>query len=399
MPPGNFLGTLDDNPLELKVNSLRALRLEPDSISPNIIGGSDANFVLGAFGATIAGGGFAGGPNAVTANFGTIGGGNGNNAMDVGATVGGGFFNAASGTSSTVAGGDSNLAIGTSSSVGGGVNNNANGLTSSVAGGNGNNAGGNNSNVAGGTGNSANGDDSNVAGGSGNSADGIGSSVAGGHGNTAGGTHSSVSAGAFNIASGDNSIAVGGNFNSAVGDYSFAAGHMADAAHTGTFVWADSTPALFSSNNHDEFAVRATGGVRFQSGPSPSMGVYLAPNSGGWSMLSDRAMKRDFAAVDGNWLLGQIAAMPISSWRYKAQKSSIRHLGPTAQDFTRAFGLGESNKRINSIDSEGVSLAGIKALDKLVRAQSRQLRAQQRELDVLKAQVANLQRGRSTTSR
>ena len=105
-------------------------------------------------------------------------------------------------------------------------------------------------------------------------------------------------------------------------------------------------------------------------------------------------MKRNFAAVDGNWILGRIAAMPISTWSYKAQQPSIRHLGPTAQDFARAFGLGENTRGIDSIDSEGVSLAGIKALDKLVRAQNRQLRAQQRQLNALKVQVAKLQRGR-----
>ena len=140
-PPLNFLGTIDNNPLELKVFSQRALRLEPNAVSPNLIGGSGANSVVGAFGATIAGGGSAAGPNAVTANFGTIGGGNGNSAMDVGATVGGGIFNGASGPSATVAGGESNLAIGASSSIGGGINNNASGLSSSVAGGDGNNAG------------------------------------------------------------------------------------------------------------------------------------------------------------------------------------------------------------------------------------------------------------------
>jgi hypothetical protein len=179
-----------------------------------------------------------------------------------------------------------------------------------------------------------------------------------------------------------------------MGDYSFAAGRQAIAFHNGTFVWADSTPVPFSSNNANEFAVRATGGARFQSGPLATQGVVLQPNNGSWTSLSDRAMKRDFAAVDGTWLLGRIAAMPISTWGYKAQARSIRHLGPTAQDFARAFGLGETTRGIDSIDSEGVSLAGIQALDKLVKAQQRQLRTQQRELNGLKAQVAKLQRGR-----
>jgi hypothetical protein len=105
-------------------------------------------------------------------------------------------------------------------------------------------------------------------------------------------------------------------------------------------------------------------------------------------------MKRDFETVDGTWILSRIAGLPISTWSYKAQQPSIRHLGPTAQDFARAFGLGESNRHIDAVDSEGVALAGIQALDRIVRAQERQIRLQQRELNALKAQVRRLQRRR-----
>src|SRR5262249_4469356 len=75
-----FLGTTDDEPLELKVNNLRALRLEPGS-APNLIGGSPVNAVaFNIIGATISGGGITNyfglpGTNRVAAHFGTIGGG------------------------------------------------------------------------------------------------------------------------------------------------------------------------------------------------------------------------------------------------------------------------------------------------------------------------------------
>jgi len=64
----NFLGTTDNVPLEIKVNGLRALRLEdwidssdsdldPDG-APTLIGGSPANYVgAGVVGSTISGGG------------------------------------------------------------------------------------------------------------------------------------------------------------------------------------------------------------------------------------------------------------------------------------------------------------------------------------------------------
>ena len=57
-PGVNFLGTADNQPLEIKVNGLRALRLEPTANTPNVIGGNALNSVSGGFtGATIGGGG------------------------------------------------------------------------------------------------------------------------------------------------------------------------------------------------------------------------------------------------------------------------------------------------------------------------------------------------------
>src|SRR5207249_1647418 len=77
----NFLGTADNQPLEIRVNGTRAFRLEPNTNgAPNMIGGSPNNFVqTGRVGATIAGGGAAnylGNPstNEVTADFGSVGG-------------------------------------------------------------------------------------------------------------------------------------------------------------------------------------------------------------------------------------------------------------------------------------------------------------------------------------
>ncbi|MCX7722276.1 MAG: hypothetical protein N2379_04355, partial [Verrucomicrobiae bacterium] len=81
-PGTHFVGTIDNQPLELRVNRLRALRLEPNGAgAPNVIGGAPVNFVApGVVGATIAGGGatnyweFAY-INYVRSDFSTIGGG------------------------------------------------------------------------------------------------------------------------------------------------------------------------------------------------------------------------------------------------------------------------------------------------------------------------------------
>jgi hypothetical protein len=80
--PGQFLGSTNDQPLELIAGGWRALRLEPNTNgAPNLIGGAPVNQVdAGALGATISGGGganFSGVayPNRVAASFASIGGG------------------------------------------------------------------------------------------------------------------------------------------------------------------------------------------------------------------------------------------------------------------------------------------------------------------------------------
>jgi len=109
----NFLGTLDNQPLELRANNTRALRLIPTGVSPNIVGGSAANNAsVGIVGATISGGGPV---NSVGANYATISGGSGNTASGVAGAVAGGQNNAATNNAAFVAGGSGNIAGGQNS--------------------------------------------------------------------------------------------------------------------------------------------------------------------------------------------------------------------------------------------------------------------------------------------
>lgn len=136
----NFVGTTDNQPLELRVNNQRALRLMPDGStnnSPVIVGGSPVNTVgSGLVGVTIAGGGapvYAGfsATNSALGDFNTIGGGWGNTTgstnFDVSeATVAGGGQNTADGISSFIGGGAFNHADGNNATVAGGLQNRAN---------------------------------------------------------------------------------------------------------------------------------------------------------------------------------------------------------------------------------------------------------------------------------
>jgi hypothetical protein len=72
--------------------------------------------------------------------------------------------------------------------------------------------------------------------------------------------------------------------------------------------------------------------------------------------------KENFRDLNGSDVLAKLAEMPIREWNYKAQDAAIRHVGPTAQDFHAAFGLGEDPLRISTIDADGIALAAVKAL-------------------------------------
>jgi trimeric autotransporter adhesin len=129
----HFLGTTDNQPLEIKVNGTRALRLEPNTNNaPNVIAGSPWNYAeTNSIGSTIAGGGgglnYFGGPytNIISGYFDTIGGGAQNLISGSFGTIGGGAQNVIRSTHSTIAGGNANIisSAASSSFIGGGYSN------------------------------------------------------------------------------------------------------------------------------------------------------------------------------------------------------------------------------------------------------------------------------------
>ncbi len=306
---------------------------------------------------------------AIVSNWATIGGGLKNTASASFATVEGGYLNTASGIAATVSGGEFNTASGDQSFVGSGYQNSASGNQSTVAGGSGNNAQAPDATIGGGTGNVAASEYDTVGGGQANYAGTAGSqnfygnTVAGGDFNTANNIGATVGGGDVNTATGQDSTVPGGTGNSAMGQASFAAGFDATANYAGSFVWSSNGGTQDTGPN--QFVASAPGGFYFYTSPNSSTGATLPSGSGSWSSLSDRNVKANFSAIDGQTLLVKLAAMPIGTWNYKAQASAIRHMGPTAQDFHAAFNLGEDDQHISNIDSEGVALAGLQTLYKL----------------------------------
>jgi len=217
--------------------------------------------------------------------------------------------------------------------------------------------------------------------------------VGGGYGNTAGNSYATVGGGFSNAASGIFATVPGGENNTAAGNYSFAAGRRAKANNQGCFVWGDTTDADVACNDNNRFVARASGGVYLYTSSDLSTGAYLAAGSGTWTDLSDRNLKDNFTPVDALDVLARLAEIPIATWNYKTQDDSIRHMGPAAQDFSAAFGLGDSDTGISTVDADGVALAAIQGLYSLVQEQDARIQALEAENDNLEQRLTDLEAG------
>jgi hypothetical protein len=174
-------------------------------------------------------------------------------------------------------------------------------------------------------------------------------------------------------------------------------------------VWSDGSngDATLASTRAYQFLARAAGGFTLWTNAAATVGATLAPGSGTWASASDRNMKTNIARIDDAAVLEKVARLPIDRWSYISERG-VRHVGPMAQDFYAAFGIGPDDKHITSIDEDGVALAAIKALhaenaalrarlaavtasqNQRAHGQSVQIVALQRELVRLSAKVEAL---------
>jgi trimeric autotransporter adhesin len=324
-------------------------------------------------------------------------GGQQNVARDDGTFVGGGYNNQAQGKYSVISGGQSNSAgssvAGVSyCTIAGGWSNTALSSFATVSGGAGNNAG-TYASIGGGQWNIAAGIESTVAGGANNTCLGVMSTICGGYANSAKIDGATVCGGISNVASGINSFVAGGTANTAT-NYAFAAGYGAQATNQGAFVW--SSQVMTTSTNAYSFTVRAPGGVRFLSttntnNNAANIGVILKTNATAWSVLSDRNSKENFQSIDETQILDKLEQMPVTKWNYKHDPNRD-YIGPTAQDFKAAFGLGDDDKSINTLDEAGVTLAAIKGLGKQLKARDQQIAKLQSDIHERDAKMESLAR-------
>jgi hypothetical protein len=242
-PGTHFLGTTDNQPLEIKVNGMRALWLEDGranlpanhfvSSMVNIVLGSSANFVgdVAVYTSTVGGGGSGtfSGPNRVESEVGTVSGGEGNTILKSsrGSNIGGGRFNTIGITNGSPQFG----------AIGGGRY---------------------------------------------NTIDSYHSTIAGGLDNTVqpGSERATIGGGRLNRIEEAYATIPGGFQNTAAHEYTFAAGRRAMANHVAAFVWADSSMDLaFASTAPNQFLIRAIGGVGIGT-TAPQRPLHVAGTNG-----------------------------------------------------------------------------------------------------------------------
>lgn len=112
---------------------------------------------------------------------------------------------------------------------------------------------------------------------------------------------------------------------------------------------------------------------------------------------SDRELKENFEALEPEEVLEKVNLLPVSQWNFKKDDKSIKHIGPMAQDFYSAFGLGETDKMIAPLDVNGVTLAAIQGLnqklEKTVEQQQQQIEQLTKQVEVLLEKMSNYQYG------
>ena len=117
-----------------------------------------------------------------------------------------------------------------------------------------------------------------------------------------------------------------------------------------------------SSSGIAVYGQSSTGKSAYFSGGSGGSGSCTFNGGAGWVCTSDRNKKENFKTVNAQAMLEKLARMPVTRWNMKGDRNKTLHIGPVAQDFKAAFGLGENDTTINTADAQGVAFAAIKGM-------------------------------------
>ena len=211
----------------------------------------------------------------------------------------------------------------------------------------------------------------------------------------------SVAAGASDQATGNYAVALGQS-NTANSDFSMALGAYAVTnGFEGAVVISDASTetsgvGAMTATAVNQFSVRAAGGVRLRTSSDTLSGCDIDSSgnmtcTGTVSGTSDVNRKKDFTSVNADQVLSKLADLPIDAWSYKRDPAGVRHVGPMAQAFHAAFGLGANDVTIATVDADGVNMLAIQALKRRTDALRKQVKAAQTENAELRQRLQRLE--------
>jgi hypothetical protein len=105
---------------------------------------------------------------------------------------------------------------------------------------------------------------------------------------------------------------------------------------------------------------------------------------------SSRELKTALASLEPRDVLARVSALPVSLWSYKTE-TTVRHVGPMAEDFHQAFGLGEDDKHIAPGDQAGVALLAVQGLNEILQNKAKEIATLQDENADLAKRIATLE--------
>jgi len=112
------------------------------------------------------------------------------------------------------------------------------------------------------------------------------------------------------------------------------------------------------------------------------------------SESSSRTVKQNIVPIDSQQALDKLVSININEWTYTNDENNTRHVGPMAEDFYDAFGLGKGSKVLSTIDTSGVTIAALQGLkaekDREIVALKDDAKAREKDIQVLIKMNADL---------
>ena len=133
------------------------------------------------------------------------------------------------------------------------------------------------------------------------------------------------------------------------------------------------------------FSRQGSGEVEFQLDNNGDLEI-----AGALTENSDVNSKQDIENIEHSAILEKVSELEIKKWSYK-DAPDVRHIGPMAQDFHKAFGLGHTDTGIATLDTTGVALSSIKALHVELMATQATIAEKDQRIAELESRVDSIQ--------